>query len=477
MSKLCGKSARWLQLARNLRKCLIFSGLFICRAGDASVLLLPSNLVPEVLSEAVPTAFSPADFTSDDFVLEWTKPFPAGYEVAASLEKGSLEWVRVSEVLVLPRARLNLRVAGASGGMVRYAGFIQPLVRTSMAAEALVPIALVSGEEHPIDISVSAGADRLLTGSLVVRYRPRGPSSNSLILLDPSCSRYAVSANWTGQVPLGPHGSHWSYIGCRLVHTEAENFRTASLEISVFWDNIGRSLKISGIETPAFSSSVWQLRLRSEPGFVSLALPSDAVSSGLRLDYRIPKQLHRGSIALGVGPYAHSFRNGAAGGERVSSWTVMPTLYASFFITETMRMVAFDATTLNSQFISDFGVYFSTEYMRNFDRRVVVNLMLGVHSIGFRSQEGYAVLLGAPQGFEVIISDFLGRARNLTLGGFIYPSIQDKAYYNTWIRWGSPSLFGEVNYISWKEKLKGIPYSSSSLGLTIGMPLSFAGFF
>ena len=48
-----------------------------------------------------------------------------------------------------------------------------------------------------------------------------------------------------------------------------------------------------------------------------------------------------------------------------------------------------------------------------------------------------------------------------------------KAYYNTWLRWGSPSFFGEVNYISWEENLEGRGrFYSQSVGVSLGFPLA-----
>jgi hypothetical protein len=80
--------------------------------------------------------------------------------------------------------------------------------------------------------------------------------------------------------------------------------------------------------------------------------------------------------------------------------------------------------------------------------------------------------MGVPQGVEIIYRDFGKIRQNLSVGGFVFPSIDDKAYYNVWARWGNSKLFGEINYILWSESLSGQKYRSSSLGITLGTGLT-----
>src|SRR3954469_9950238 len=77
---------------------------------------LPPSLAFEAMSETMPTAFAPAEFSAEDFALEWEGPPLPGVEVR--LQGRSREWVRVQDVLVLPRARSDFRVARATKGSV-----------------------------------------------------------------------------------------------------------------------------------------------------------------------------------------------------------------------------------------------------------------------------------------------------------------------------------------------------------------------
>ena len=150
----------------------------------------------------------------------------------------------------------------------------------------------------------------------------------------------------------------------------------------------------------------------------------------------------------------------------------MLTLYGSYFITESLRLVSFGAMTLDSHLTTDLGVYINTEYLKFLDRRVVINLLLGAHAIGFSTLGQYYLRIGVPQGVEILFFDFLKKGYNLNTGFFIYPLISGVSYYNVWLRWGSGSLFGEFNYISWDQPVNDQAFHSDSAGISVGIPIA-----
>jgi hypothetical protein len=137
-----------------------------------------------------------------------------------------------------------------------------------------------------------------------------------------------------------------------------------------------------------------------------------------------------------------------------------------------MRIVMFNATAIHSQYYSDIGIYLLTEQTRSIDKRMSFNLLLGLHGIVFKDGDNTVFKLGGPQGAEFIFRDFLKRNHNLGLGAFIFPETSGKSYYNVWLRWGTPSFFGELNYIAWKETVDDHTVYSRSFGLCVGMPLA-----
>lgn len=426
---------------------------------SASVLPIPQASLHDILSESVPTAFPPDDMSEDDFSLSWEGPRIEG--VQFSLEKGSIQWARINEVLVLPRARLMVEAKNFESGIVNYAGFITPLSRgvEENGIQTRLVVALISGEKNPIDIQLIRSG-QLIQGRLLVKFSPKNTSAQSRIYRDPSCSRFglAVDAKKTLQQ------DEWIYFGCRSTVAGASDTRVSTLEIYVYWDNVGREIEVEGLKTPSSLISTWAMKVGPEPGVIHLA--SD--QNSLEVRYSLPKRLHFGSLSVGIGPYSNSFH---ALGNSVLDARPLVTLYGSYFISEGIRFVGFNATSIGSFGYNDLGFYMHSENFKILDRRLSINLLLGGHVIGFFAGGSAYMLFGIPQGIEMIFSDFIQRGMNLSLGGFVYPKIDGKAYNNVWLRWGTRN-FIELNYILWEEVVRNEPVFSRNLGITLGFPLS-----
>ena len=440
---------------------LLIFAVALSNPARAFVTALPSSLAQETLSETVPTALSVADLSTADYALEWKGAAPDG--VTLELVPNTLQWVRVADVLVLPRARLRVKIQGGKQGRVSNAGFTQGFAQGASGSnlEAELPIALISGERNPVDIAYTRGG-REIAAQAVLRFKPRAALGSERVFYDASCSRFGLKATGTAQ---SAQAQGWAYVGCRVAEVAGEGHRTSSLEAWVFWDGVGQNILVSGAPTPSSSVSVWPLRLRSAPGRIQLAVPG---GDEMTLSYATPENYHRGALGMGLGPYWDRF---TGGGDTLSTPAPVLTLYGSYFITESLRLVSFDATTMDSHATTDVGVYLSTEYTVFLDRRVVIDLLLGVHAIGFASQGSYYLEPGLPQGVEVHFMDFISKGKNLSTGFFLYPLINGVSYYNIWLRWGG-RIFGEFNYISWDEKVGDQSYHSDSAGLSIGFPLA-----
>ncbi len=459
---------------------LFVLGLLAPLCAEASVLSLSSNLAAEALSESVPTALDPSNLTIADFDLEWVgTPIPG---VRLRLGEKSMEWVRVSEVLTLPRARLLIEADDLASGTVSQEGFTQPLAISSDAGKGLgkaeLPIALISGDKNAIDLRIHRGTTEMKS-QILIKFHPKGDLAHGLaggkrIYRDPSCSRFGLSVDTTDK---DTDPASWMMVGCRLVFSQGDLHRTSSVEVFVFWDGVGQVIRVGGsgkdgIETPSSSASVWPLRLQSSPGSVSIVSMSGTEA---KIRYFAPENLHLASIGFGLGPYWNNYQSDL---ENHNAYTLTATIYGSLFVNEAMRIVAFDATTLGSHWTSDLGVYLNTESVRVFDRRIILNIMLGGHAIGVQAEGQYRIFPGAPQGLELIAVDVLGaKGYNLSLGGFVYPYINGTSYYNIWLRFGSARFFGEFNYISWREWLdKGggdlESIYSRSFGVSFGMPIA-----
>ena len=132
-----------------------------------------------------------------------------------------------------------------------------------------------------------------------------------------------------------------------------------------------------------------------------------------------------------------------------------------------------DATAIHRRGYADNGLYLWIEQARMVDDRLSFNLLLGANLLVYSHDDKAEWRISAPQGFELVYRDIFGRNRSAMLGAFLYPDLFDRSYYNVWLRWGSPQIFGELNYIHWKEPHGGgVATSSTSIGISFGMPIA-----
>ena len=449
-------------------RCLI-AILFFCSFSVhfalAGVLPLPQSVAQEVLSESLDSGFivsdilRPMDLSVKDFTVEWIgAPIPG---VRFAVGEKSLEWIRIVDILVIPRARLMISAEGFEGGHANHTGFLSPFIARKGGVDGAFPIALISGEKNSIDLTLSKSG-REVKGRLQIRFKPKSKSSTSRIMADTSCSPYGVHVEELSKVETSDQA--WGYIGCRMIHVKGSQYQTSSLEILMVLDNVGQSIRIGGVETPSISPSLWTFRLKPSPAPVVFKAGAQVFS----LRYFIPEKDHFAFIGAGLGPYAYTVETSDAS---VHTYAPILTLYASYFLSETFRLVAFDATSLHGQFLTDFGMYTSSEYFRILDRRVSINLMLGGHAAVFKAGGTTNFKMSLPQGFEILFRDFGAPGYNLGMGSFLYPTISDTSYYNVWLRWGTRGYFAEFNYIELGEPLGTKNYYSRSLGVTFGLPL------
>ncbi|OFZ81093.1 MAG: hypothetical protein A2583_10985 [Bdellovibrionales bacterium RIFOXYD1_FULL_53_11] len=423
----------------------------------ASVHQLPESVLAEALSETVPTAFEPVDFSAADFTVEWVgRPVPG---VEYRLGRRSFEWVRSGEVFLLPRGSLIVSVENTTGGQLVNGGFVQALAVEGARGTAELPVALVSGAHNAIRVVVRRPGAGEMTGELRIRFKPAKKRDNALVFVDHSCSSSMVSASSTGARP-----DEWVYIGCRQVFAEGDSHRVTSLEMFVFWENGGENVSTEGVAITPAQPYVWRLRLRSKPGSITLR----SGLHGMKISYGIAEKMRLGNMGVGLGPYTYYYD---AKGHAADTYAPVATMYVSYFILETMRLVAFNATVAHSSWNTDLGVYVNYESIRVLDRRLSLNVMLGGHGLVYKYGGKVHTSFGFPQGVEVIFRDAFKRRCNLAFGAFVYPLIDKKSYYNLWVRWGS-SYFAEINYISWHESPdeRDRIYMRSA-GISFGMPL------
>jgi hypothetical protein len=436
---------------------LALFALLLSATAQAQWPVLPPSLVTAALGDPTPFTFHVADFTGEDFTVDRISGDAA---VEARVDPGSVRWVRTGPVVV-PRGVLIVRAHGASSGAVAYAGFSHPMTAVTATANALgadVPVALLSNDAYPIRVQVWVNG-KLRSTVLALRFAPR-PAQRGRVFFDHSCSPFGLRVS-RGTVP----GDSWLYIGCRMLQTAWADHTGPTLELYALWDHVGSSIAIEGVASKPTVDSLWSYRVSTQAGEVRLA----AGSAQVGIEHRLPVHLHAGFLGLGVGPYYYSLRDDHA---NLHAGVPLLTLYAGYAFTQAVRMVYFSATAADRHGYADHGLYIWLEEVRTLDDRLSLNLLLGAHVLLYRRDDRLIGRLSAPQGFELVFRDFLGRNRNLNAGAFLYPNIFGRSYYNLWLRWGSADFFGELNFIDWHEPHANAPSSSQSLGLSFGTTLA-----
>ena len=447
---------------RNFFIHLILLCIFIVWVSEkswANVLILPESMISEALSESVPTAFPLEDIHEDDYQVTWLgSSIP---EVVASIEKGSLQWVRVQSLFVIPRAKLRIQGNHLQSGRVSNLGFSQGFIANGSQDGSLeIPVALMSAQRNGVDIEIKRNG-KILRGKLKLSFKPRKATylSQGRVFIDPSCSPFGVSVE-----SLGDLSADWAYIGCRQTVTMSNERQTSSLELYIYWDNVGDSIEVGGIPTLQSSVSVWPLRLRT--GVTDVSVRGN--QHEMKIHYQLPSEFHKFSFSLGVGAYSVGFQGSTSQTTHIAP---LPTLYGSYFIAEDLRIVGFGGVALDSSSFTDLGLYLRFEQFRFYDRRISINLLVGGHGIGFKDQGQFNLVPSFPQGFELIFTDAFQRGRNLVFGVFISPDISGVSYYEGWLRWGG-KFFGELNYISSSIQQNSIPYNFSIVGVSFGFPVA-----
>lgn len=453
--------------------------VFIAILGAAS-LAFPfsqsASIVQAILSEPIPAAIPPLPIDTEDYALLWVgEKIP---DVEVSLEKGSLQWVRLFDILVLPRAVLTVSALDAVSGDIFYAGFSHPMVISQGVGRVTVPLALISGEQNTIQIRLqrreaapqgsqpSQGSQppqglQTLRGKIELHYRPRHPKE--AIAIDSSCSSFGVEATPSADL----FSDQWLYIGCRFTHLGQER-RIVSLELYTFWDHVGSSIKINGMETPSAQGSLWTVKLN--PSRTPLLLQvNQQEKETVAVRYVMPEKIQLAFLGAGIGPYVYRYN-----APDIAVDTVAPilTLYGSYWFNQTTRLVMFDATSLHSPLYTDLGIYLNYEAAKVLDRRMTINILIGGHVVAFEANNQVNFSGSAPQGVEFVYRDFYKKRYALSGGGFILPETNGKAYQNVWLRWGTATFFAEFNFIGWSEPVGNGRVDMRSFGISIGGPLA-----
>jgi hypothetical protein len=382
-----------------------------------------------LLTETVPFSFnqwSSSLKSSDLSVVQSTTGSVKNLQI--EIIPDSIQWVRVNR-LTLPRVKIRVSSPYEKEGSLSGFGHSYTLEKKGLYLE----IPAVSHADAAYEWTIPGVG----TGKFWVKIT-RGFSKS----IDSNCQSIRLEH---GKLPE----TGFLSIGCTRVLTRSSQGTVPFYEVEVVssLDESGRSYRSTQLNAFNPSLEVGDLKIQST----------------------VPNRFRFFSVGAGIGPYLYSV---SESGLTERNWIPIPTLYASYFLRDSLRIVSFGSVAPHRKGNADIGLYSWIEQFRGIDDHLSVILLIGARSLVFRTDGVLHTRFTIPQGLELIWREFLIPRYSLHVGGFLYPKNDGRSYTNTWIRFGKSSVFGEVNYIHWRENLSNDrSVDNKSVGLSIGFPL------
>lgn len=417
-----------------------------------------------ILREPDPFTFKPSDLSLQDFKLDG----PVLWEWLPD----TFEWVRTNRVLqdktfFVARGKVQLQVSATS--RVTYQGQVY-----LPNPEGKVEVLVVLTEERTPDPSgspIHARRNEIVIEDFATKKMVRVPvvfapkTVTERVVFDSNCSGLPI------KLVRANTPNSWVNFSCRAIHHFGSSLHGGAgfgnkLDLDIYWLTENGSSQIWANGRPVelsdhVSTSIAVDYMTQRWVFTR---QSGQQTDEVELEIQMPSRFRPLGVSLGIGPYSHQ-----------NVIRAFPTIYASWFFNEQLKLGMFGAFPVRSSPEIDVGLYLIVEQARLLDERLLLNLLFGFHGLSFvpaavyRDERQYA--FSAPQGIELIFRDAFLKGQNIMLGSFFYPLIKDRSYINSWFRYGGSTFF-ELNFIQWQEPLpNGETFGAKSFGLSVGFPL------
>lgn len=357
--------------------------------------------------------------------------------------KDSVQWIRMSNNLLSPRARLGIQIESSDSNIhLNYSGKSIVLTRHQNILYTQLYVSLFN--PMPIEVIV----DGKKVGRITIRARsPERKTETKLI--DYSCSNYNVQIQGVDDEYIS--------VGCRM-------------------DRLGRIGKERPRLEVSWSATNFHLLDQSPPPYVSIFTRNDPAKvmvedeegnkKEITITADIPERLHRLKTAFGLGPYAFNATEQGKKRDTVIAPSFM--LYGNFYLMPGASVRMFDALVWQDSIFNNFGFYFAYDVAKIFDQRILIVPLLGVQGLTFKYNKNSPSFTRMiyPQGAEVVINHAFGITGYSVVYGMFFSTSSAVDYMNLWLRWGK-KVFWEINYIDWGDD----GHEATMYGLSVGIPL------
>lgn len=381
----------------------------------------------------------------DLFELQMTNK---NLNLKATFVRNSVQWVRVNDILLLPRAAVKIQASlPAHKVHLIYQNNIV-LMQSNSESESETEMFVSLFNPSPIKVVI----DGKESGLIEIQSRNvRGIKDN--ILIDYSCAPYNLEIKGLED--------HFASIGCNLLRHGDFGSEYGVLEI--YWSTSDLTL-LDG-SGPPFTGIVKE----ENPLRVQVKNALDEISV-VEIKANVPKRLNRIKTAIGFGPYVFKTHEDNSQSKEVITPSYM--VYGNFYLNKQNSLRAFDAMIWQKSFFNNLGLYYANELALVFDNRIQLTTLLGAQTVSYYFKQSQKTLHQViyPQGFELSYLHAFGMKNySLVYGMFIYPFGVNN-YQNIWLRHGK-RWFWELNYLSWANGDK----KTYMYGLSVGIP--FISFF
>lgn len=373
------------------------------------------------------------------------------------LKRNSIQWIRVNDVLLTPRARLAIYFIGnASDFTIKYREQSIIMQQSKNFAVTQFFVSLFQFDKAKIFYRGSQ------IGTISFHAKENKDKKRRTHLVDYSCSR--------NNIKIKGMDNEYISLGCRT-------------------QRIGKFGKEKPMTEILWSSANYKLLDNSEAPYLSVFMDSKPVKvkvknqfneiKEIEISARIPKRLHRLNIAYGLGPYAFNttFARDPKGVEEEEFETTQEPIapafmiYSNFKLSKETSIRGFNAIVAKKSIFNNLGLYFASDLAKVMDNKLTITTLLGMQHLYFQYDSKSKIISEPifPQGIEVNYNHAFGIENYLIGGGaFLSPS-ESYDYQNVWVRWGK-GIFWELNYIYWKKD----EFSAKTWGLSAGF--FFGGF-
>jgi hypothetical protein len=370
-------------------------------------------------------------------------------EIKSIIDKTSFEWVRIKNVLLVPKARVKIKVKRSEKHLhLTYKDQIYNFQQSSKSLFAEITISLY--EKEPIYIVSESGEVAHI--KFIPKPKKRKP------LIDFSCSRNNLKIE-------GLENEHFT-IGCHT--TPVGKYGSEKPMLEIIW--ISPDLKVKNSNLVPYNAAFLN-KLPIKVNVVNIHTGKEKI---ITIKAKIPKRLHRLFTAYGLGPYSFNTKTlDKEGNELVKSEPLAPALffYINYKISETTSIRGFDAAVFKDSKFNNAGIYLGNDFGFSFDNKLYFSTLLGVQYLYFKFDELNPEVSEPifPQGIEFMYRHAFDIPNYIISGGVFLSPSDSVDYKNIWVRWGK-NYFWELNLIEWGQD----EFKASMWGLSVGFP--FKGF-